>query len=156
VPSSPVQQPAIDTPSPFGSNIEGESLVPSPARLKELPSPTVSIIEGISVRATNDDIESPMLKTTCVPSTGPRLIPLSLAPPLPRVHVSEIAHVAGLSLTQPISRLSLNPTRRTVPPTRPAITPFRPTTPPNMTSNRPVHGYVTFNTRVTASTARAP
>jgi hypothetical protein len=114
VPPLPLSQLAINTPSPPGSNIEGESLGPALARMTELPSPTGSIIEGMSVRATNAHSESPLLRSTRVPSTCPRTVLSSLAPPLPRVPILGTARVADLSLTTPISRLSLNPTRPAV------------------------------------------
>jgi hypothetical protein len=116
-------QPDIDTPSPFGSNIEGEYLVLVLARLTESPSPYGSIIEGMYVRATNDvltlrgSIESPLLSAR-VPFTGPPPVLFSMAPPLPRVRGSGIAQAASLSLVRPRSQISLNTPEPSVVPKR--------------------------------------
>jgi hypothetical protein len=75
---------------------------------------------------------------------------LSQQPLLVRTPVSGIAHAAGLSPTQPICRLSLNP-RQAVSPIRSAST-GRMGTPPR-SSIRP--GHVSFGTPVTATIPNA-
>jgi hypothetical protein len=92
VPPLPALQPDTETPSLFGSSIEGGSLNPVIARLTELPTPDASIIEVLYVRATTDvrtprgSVDTPLLSSR-VPSTGPRPELFLMAPPMPRVHV---------------------------------------------------------------------
>jgi hypothetical protein len=144
-----VSQPAIETPSTYRS-IQGEYLVIATAGFTELPVEENPIRVTNAVQPPRGSVATNLLMRTRVPATGARPVPLSMAPPLPKVPLSAIAHNAGLLLT----RLSLSPARPRV---RPANATPRTSTLPR-TSNRPVHGPITLTTLVTASTpiARAP
>jgi hypothetical protein len=82
VPPLPLSQPVLEIPILFWNTIEGESRVPAFARLAELPALTG--MEGMSVRATYADSESPLLMSTRVLSTGPHPVPLSETLPVSR------------------------------------------------------------------------
>jgi hypothetical protein len=147
VPTVPLSQTVLETPVPFGESIQGESQIPAFARLSDFTAQTG--MEGMLARAPNADPEASLPMRTR--QAQPLLTPQTL---LSRVLVSGIAHATGLSLTQPISRISLNPPRQAVSPLRTASTGQRMGTPPR-TSTRPVPSHVTFNTPVTATAPNA-
>jgi hypothetical protein len=104
-------------------------------------------MEGIIAQTPLADAEAPLQMR---PRTAQ---PLLLQQPfLMRIPISGSAHAAGLSLAQPINKLSLNP-RQAILPIRSASI-GRMGTPPR-SSTRPVQGHVSFRTLVTATAPNA-